>query len=109
MDRSKKRLERLTQDESGRLHRPDGRQLNPECALPRGKLRTLVVQNPCIDVSRVIDNMVEEYPSSVPVDANSYLVSDFCGDTQHVRRDGDGNEIEGMFSVYALQFYWSLL
>ena len=46
------RLEKLTQNEDGRLYQADGMVLTPERTIPKGKIRTLVVANPCLDRRR---------------------------------------------------------
>ncbi len=99
------KLEKLTQDDSGRLYQDDGIKLCPRYAIPKGKIRTLVVPNPCLDISNVIDEMAERKSVFIPEDANSYAVSDFSGDTQHLRKsDLEGNE--KFYSVFAIQFYY---
>ena len=100
------KLEKLTQDESGILHRADGRVLHPEYAIPKGKIRTLVIEHPCLDISRVIDEMTERNSVLIPGGSNAYAVSDFSGDTQHERK----SDVEGRkkpCSVYAVQFYYA--
>lgn len=99
------KLEKLIQDEGGRLYRKDNTLIRQGYAFPRGKITTLVVANPCIDISSVIDEMVERKSLFIPKDANSYLASDFSGDTQHLRKsnlEGD----EKSYSVFAVQFYY---
>ena len=98
------KLEKLTQDEFGTLHRSDSRVLRPEYAFLRGKISTLVVANPCFDISSVIDEMATMNSASIPSGANAYVASDFSGDTQHLRKNGDGHE--KLYSVFAVQFYY---
>ena len=100
------KLEKLTQDEDGMLHRADGRVLSPEYAIPKGKIIPLVVANPCFDISSVIDEMTERKSILIPETANSYVASDFSGDTQHLRKsDLEGHE--KFYSVFAIQFYYA--
>jgi len=100
------KLEKLTQNESGTLHRADGSILSPQYAIHKGKIRPLVVANPCIDISNVIDEMTKEKSVFIPPGANAYVASDFSGDTQHLRKsnlEGD----EKFYCVYAIQFYYA--
>ncbi len=100
------KLEKLTQNEDGTLHRADGTVLNLEYAIPRGKIRPLVVVNPVVDISSVIDKMTERKSVFIPEGANAYVVSDFSGDTQHLRKsDLEGHE--KFYSVFAIQFYYA--
>lgn len=99
------KLEKLIQDESGALYRPDGRLIENEDIHPVGKIKTIIEANPCIDVSQIIDKRAEEFPSFVPYNANSYVASDFNPDTQHIRKSNlEGGE--KFYSVYAIQFYY---
>ena len=97
-------LERLTQNEDGDIFRENGIRVNLFRAdlIPSGKLRTIVLKNP-VDIKKEIEKYVENYPSSVPEDANSYVASDFNGSTQHIRKDETGKE--SLYSVFAIQFY----
>ena len=97
------KLQRLTQDELGRLFRADGSHVFKQDIELVDKIKTLVVQHPCLDISAVIDEMCERNSAFVPRDANSYVASDFNGDTQHVRKNPETNK-ENVFSVYAIQF-----
>jgi hypothetical protein len=99
------KLEKLTQEESGRLHRADGQEIRMGYALPVGKIRAIVVANPCFDISQVIDKMVERNSACIPKEANAYVASDFSGDTQHLRKSNSGGD-EKFYSVFALQFYY---
>ena len=100
------KLEKLTQDETGRLHRADGKLIRLGYAVPIGKIGTIVVANPCLDISNVIDEMAERNSVCVPKGANAYVSSDFSGDTQHLRKsDLEGHE--KFYSVYAVQFYYA--
>ena len=99
------KLERLTQNESGLLHRADGQAIRHGYAIPVGKIGTIVVANPCLDISRVIDEMTERNSVCIPKGANAYVASDFSGDTQHLRKsDLEGHE--RFYSVFAFQFYY---
>jgi len=100
------RLEKLTQNEDGRLYQADGMVLTPERTIPKGKIRTLVVANPCLDISNVIDEMTERNSAFVPEGANAYVASDFSGDTQHLRKSDLGKS-ERLYSVFAVQFYYT--
>ncbi|GEM_PF-3482931 len=91
-------LERLTQDEDGTIKSQDGEPINTYHSWPVGKLITHVVENPCLDVSQVVDEMIERNSPLVPRDANAYVVSDFNPDTQAIRN-------RRTTSVYAVQFY----
>jgi hypothetical protein len=97
-------LEKLSQDESGRLYRANGVVLHPEFAFPEGKIKTLVIANPCLDISDEINKMVETNSAFIPKRANAYISSDFSGDTQHLRKAN----LEGQqkfYCVFAVQFY----
>jgi hypothetical protein len=105
------KLERLTQDEDGTLHfyNKDGKEpswVQRTFFEPAGKIRTLVVRNPCLDISREIEKMAESNSLSIPKMAEYYTASEFSGDTQHVRKNEITGE-EGMYLVYAVQFYWA--
>ncbi len=98
------KLEKLTQDESGKLYHANGAKTIPEFTIPIGKIRTLVLANPCLDVSNEIDKMTERNSFFIPKGANAYVASDFNGDTQHLRE----SDLEGSkksYSVFAVQFY----
>ena len=90
------KLERLTQDEFG--YRQDGWRVFDGNIRPAGKIITITVPNPCLDISSVIDEFAARDSVLIPKNANAYVASDFNGDTQHLR---DGKP----FSVYAIQFY----
>src|SRR3989344_5834114 len=98
------KLERLMQDEDGTLYRDDGDLLSKDDAILVGKITTLVVANPCIDISRMIDEMTERKSVFIPKDANAYVASDFSGDTQHLRKIGG---YEKWYAVFAVQFYYA--
>ncbi|MBI2110552.1 hypothetical protein HYT51_02120 [Candidatus Woesearchaeota archaeon] len=98
-----KRLEKLTQDEDGTLHQADGRTISPERIILKGKIRTLVVANPCLDISNVIDEMTERNSVFVPEGVHAYVASDFSGDTQHLRKS-DLEMNKKFYCVFAVQF-----
>ncbi len=100
------KLEKLTQDESGRLHRKNGDILNSKYLSLEGKIKTLVVANPGIDVSNEITKMAEAKSLFIPKGANAYVVSEFNPDTQHLRKsDLEGHE--KLYSVFAVHFYFN--
>ena len=70
-------------------------------ALPSGKIRTLVFQNPCLDLDSEVQRRAEENPLFVPPNANCYVISEFNPDTQHLRENK-------AYSVCAVQFYSAL-
>jgi hypothetical protein len=97
------KLEKLIQNKEGALFRSDNsRILKDELSL-RGKIRSLVIENPCFEISDEIDFMAERGSMFIPEDANAYVASDFSGDTQHLRKSE--NDVEKFYSVYAVQFY----
>jgi len=98
------KLEKLTRDELGRLYRADGGMIWIGHLTPKGKIKPLVVKNPCLDIADVIDEMARRDALFIPQGANAYLASDFSPDTQHARQDPEGKK--EMFSVYAIQFYF---
>ncbi|MEK6926291.1 MAG: hypothetical protein AABW50_03360 [Nanoarchaeota archaeon] len=101
------KLERLTQDDEGNFF-AKGRLTNSDMPIPsrdltpKGRIRVLILENP-VDIEEEIKKYANNYPSSVPKDANAYIISDFNGGTQHARKDE--KEKEHMCSAYALQFY----
>jgi hypothetical protein len=98
-------LTRLLQEEDKRfLKTKYGKIIDYGETVPMGKIRAVVFENP-VDIEKEIESYVKNYPSSVPKDANSYVVSDFNGGTQHVRKDG--KEKEHLYSVYAIQFCYT--
>ena len=109
MDPSKK-LQKLLQVPWGELYFDNGPKINLEDRIPPlnsrqiDRIKTLVVRNPCLEIGAVIDEMVQQGSAFIPKSANAYVVSDFNGDTQQVRKDEEGRE--HMFSVYAVQFYY---
>ena len=100
------KLERLAQDEDGILRQANGKVLSPEYAVPKGKIRTLVIANPCLDISKAIDKMTERKSVLIPNGANAYVTSDFSGETQHIRKS-DSEKNGKNYSVFAVQFYYA--
>lgn len=98
------KLERLTQGAFSDLHRADGTSLRKEQVESVGKIMTITVPNPEINATIAIDRMAQENSPRIPSRANAYVISDFSGETQHIRKDNDG--IERMYATYAIQFYW---
>ena len=98
------KLERLTQVECGEFKLPNGHFLSQCQVWHKGEIKTLVVANPCISISQEIDAMAERKSPFIPEGANSYIVSDFNPDTQHLRRNEAGEEKN--YSAYAIQFYY---
>ncbi|MBI3623218.1 hypothetical protein HY212_04030 [Candidatus Pacearchaeota archaeon] len=98
-------LERLTQDEFGNLFINDRVKIviPPRDISHRGKIRTVILENPSFDVETGIREWAEQYPSSIPKSANAYVISEFNGGTQKIFKDDKGKE--HMLSVYAVQFY----
>lgn len=87
------------------LSRADGRRLIPVDMVPVGKICTLVVANPCLDISNEIDKLTEGNSFIIPKGANAYVASDFSGDTQHIRKSDSGGR-EKLYCVFAVQFYY---
>lgn len=96
------KLTKLIQDDDGDILK-ENIYINPSEIKTIGKIKTLMVQTPCLDISEVIDEMTERNSYFIPKLANAYVASDFNGSTQHVR-NLEGNE--KMFSIYAIQFYY---
>ena len=97
------KLEKLTQDEEGILYKEGGEIVQRSYAVLTGKIKTLVVSHPCMDISKVIDGLVERESVFIPRDANAYVTSDFSGETQHIRKSKGQ---EKFYSVFAIQFYF---
>lgn len=95
------KLQRLTQDDKGRLLRPDRSAVFQREFSLAGKIQTLTLQNG-ESVDSVINEMAERKSAWIPPEANAYIASDFNGSTQHLRIGG--NFFEHFFSVYAVQF-----
>ena len=93
------KLQRLIQEETGSLCTKDRTQIFGWYEKSLGKIQTLVVQNPCLDINRVINELAEQDSLFIPHGANAYVASDFNGSTNHIREDGK------QWSVYAIQFY----
>ena len=92
------KLEKLIQDEFGRLSFKGCRMIVPKDLFPIGKMKTIVIENPCLDTSHIIEEMSKEDSPIIPKSANFYLISEFNPDTQSIRNGK-------MTSVYAVQFY----
>ena len=92
------KLQKLIQDELGGLFRTDGNVVSEDHVARVGKLKTLVIQHPCVDISTVLDEMAQRNSLFIPKNAHAYVASDFNGDTQYIRG-------EKALSVYAVQFY----
>jgi len=100
-----KKLERLTQDESGCGYQIKDNQYRFQL-IPLEKLITFVVQNPSDSIE--LDKKVHEIAEGIRFisqTANAYAVSEFNPDTQHIRKVGG---VDKIFSVYAVQFYSAL-
>ena len=96
------KLERLTQDKDGFLYMENGSFIGVNSIRLIGKIKTFVVQNPCLDFSKVIDEIVEKDSRFANSYANAYVVSDFNSDTQHIKEEDNGEKV---YSTYAVQFY----
>lgn len=93
----------LTEDEIGDICRK-GKPLSMwEEIQPIGKLSTLVIKNPCLDLSYEVNRLAEQGSPVIPKYANSYVISDFNPATQHIKKDQ--NDAESFYSVYAVKFY----
>ncbi|MEI7718532.1 MAG: hypothetical protein WCI72_01590 [archaeon] len=97
------RLARLIPYDDGGFKLLNGLYVSPRQVLHKGDPNTFVVQNPCLNISREINERAAKGWILIPDGANSYVVSDFNPDTQHVRHDESGKEKN--YSVYAVQFY----
>lgn len=95
------KLERLIQDEAGALFSSDRRLRSIDYRL-KGKITCLVVKNPCLDISKEIQDTAERASTFVPEGANSYVASEFNPDTQHIINESGKKYF---YSVYAVQFY----
>ncbi len=99
-----KKLEKLTQNKLGQLYLADGKEIRDENLFRSGKIKTLVAEHPCLDISNVINKIFERKLNFIPKEANAYVASDFSANTQHLKKDDSGNE--KFYSVYAIQFYY---
>jgi len=95
-----KKLEKLTQNKLGQLFLADGREIHDENIFRSGKIKTLVVEHPCLEISNVINEMFNKKSGFIPKEANAYVASDFSAETQHLK------ENKKFYSVYAIQFYY---
>ena len=94
-----KKLEKLTQNEFGELFFSDDREISTNVS-KRGKIKTLVVEHPCLEISNVITEMFNKKSNFIPERTNAYITSDFSAETQHLK------ENKKFYSVYAIQFYY---
>lgn len=99
------KLEKLTQEDNGKILDKEGHEITQKFLFQVGKIRTLVVANPILDVSKEIDKMAEQNSCFIPQGANAYVASDWNPDTQHLRKT-DLEEHEKLYSVFAVQFYY---
>jgi len=99
-----KTLQKLTQNEFGRLCLANGIEISSRNLLRSGKIKTLVVEHPCLDIYNVINEMSDKKSNFIPEDANAYVTSDFSPETQHLKKYDSGKE--KFYSVYAIQFYY---
>ena len=95
-------LEKLTQDELGKFFHSDGREISFADLIPVGKIRTIVYEN-FLNISEILEEKAKRYPSFIPYGADSYIVSEFNCDSQHIKKDSKGKE--KAYSVFAIQFY----
>lgn len=99
-----KKLERLTQEEDGEFRIfPNGPLLNQSQVWHIGKIKTYITRE-CLGATLEIERMTPENSDFVPEGANSYVISDFNGMTQHLRPDLHGKG-QINYAVYAVQFY----
>lgn len=99
-----RKLEKLTQEESGSFHQADGTVIDSRYLTLMGRIITLVQPNPGRDISKFVDEMTKEDSIFIPGGANAYVVSDFSGTAQRLIK----NYLDGekkFCSVYAIQFY----
>ena len=68
-----------------------------------GKIKTLVAEHPCLDISNLIDKMTDDNSDFIPKMANAYVSSEFNPSTQHLKIIPGGKE--KFYSIYAIQFY----
>lgn len=99
-----KKLERLIQNESGQIFGEDKHHILSRSLIPQGKIRTIVIKNPCLDISSNIDEMIEKEIICFPPQANSYVISDFNGGAQYIKECEGKEEV---YSIYAIQFYYN--
>nr|MBA4405632.1 hypothetical protein [Nanoarchaeum sp.] len=98
------KLERLIQTESGRLHRWGNKIIAQRNVLLVGKITTLAVPSPCLDISEYMDELAHRDSAFIPTLANAYVASDFSCDTQHIR-ELKGLGVKKIYSIFAIQFY----
>ena len=98
-----KKLEKLTQNKFGTLSLANGEEIRNEYIFVCDKIKTLVIEHPCLEISNVINEMANRNSLFIPKNANAYITSDFSANTQHLKKDNLGNE--KFYSVFAIQFY----
>lgn len=98
------KLEKLIQDGEAGIFYPNGNIIYSKEITPLGKIKTIVVKNPC-NIKEHIDELTARDSTIIPKNANAYLVSDWNPDTQHIRKDDSKNKGE-IYSVFAIQFYY---
>ena len=94
------KLEKLTQDDEGKLLRADDTPILS--FIPFGLLKTFEVRN-SDGLEAYVDNLCARNSVLIPKFVNAYYASEFNGATQHIRTNQETRE-ETMFSVYAVQF-----
>lgn len=98
------KLEKLFQSEEGHVYHKRNDSINCDTKMfKQGKIKILVVEHPCVEISDLIDSMAEKDSKFIPNYANAYIVSEYSPDTQFLRKSESG--AEKFYSVYAIQFY----
>ena len=92
-------LQKLLQDDEGRLYHAAKTPVREAKVFRIGKLQTIVVKHPCLDINGEIEQLIARESPVIPKHANAYVASEFNSDTQHLRG-------EKFHSVYAIQFYY---
>lgn len=93
------KLERLIQDETGFIFGEDKKIILSKFLIPKGKLRTIVIRDVCLDISSFIENMREKKILNLPLYTNSYLASDI---NEELKKGEEG------CLIYAVQFYFNV-
>ncbi len=96
------KLEKLTQNNSGILHRSNGEKIPPQNAVTKGKIKTIVDSSP-YNIDELIKAMTKKDSIIIPEGANAYVVSDWNPDTQFIKKTDFGSFFR---SVFAVQFYY---
>ncbi|MEK6906772.1 MAG: hypothetical protein AABW81_04065 [Nanoarchaeota archaeon] len=91
-----RKIQKLIQKESGFLCKEDRTLVRNEMRV--GKLVTITLQNPVIDVNYHINELIDRKSVIIPDNANAYSISEFNPSAQFLK---DGKA----YSCYALQFY----